>query len=102
MKVLLLISQTTVQIQFIRQQEDVKSTVYWMLSVKDGNTVVKPAAAKLVVRTNLNLCYESLPGPRSIESDEKKRASERELVGSPFENWKKKKKAGDEIFFVWF
>lgn len=63
-----------------------------MLSVKDGNTVVKPAAGKLVVRTNLYLCYESLPGPRSIESDEKKRASERELVGSPFENWKKKKK----------
>lgn len=63
-----------------------------MLSVKDGNTVVKPAAGKLVVRTNLYLCYESLPGPRSIESDEKKRASERELVGSPFENWEKKKK----------
>ena len=63
-----------------------------MLSVKDGNTVVKPAAGKLVVRTNLYLCYECLPGPRSIESDEKKRASERELVGSPFENWKKKKK----------
>lgn len=63
-----------------------------MLSVKDGNTVVKPAAGKLVVRTNLYLCYEFLPGPRSIESDEKKRASERELVGSPFENWKKKKK----------